>query len=77
MVGRAVKQHELMDGLMDYQGDTWKIINVGRRMDDGTIFLHMVSTTKFLVNNRLYPRQIGLYATAADLAKVNKDGAKP
>lgn len=77
MVGRAVKKHELIDGLLEYQGDTWKITNVGWRMDDGTTYLHLVSTTKFLVNNRLYPQQIGLYATAADLAKVKKDGAKP
>jgi hypothetical protein len=72
-----MKNHGLLDGQIEYQGDTWKIINVGSRMDDGTTYLHLVSTTKFLVNNRLYPQQIGLYATAADLARVKKVGDKP
>ena len=69
-----MKVSQYLDGLLWYRGDTWKIINVGRQMGDGTTYLHMVSTTTFLIPNKLYPKQIGLYVTAEDLANVQLAG---
>ena len=32
---------------IDHDGDTWEIIGIGRTREDGRIYLHLASTTRF------------------------------
>jgi len=35
------------DDLIEIDGDTWKVINLGVEREDGKVYAHLASTTRF------------------------------
>lgn len=57
-----------MDKVFNYNGNNWRLINVGRITETGAIYMHLASTTEgTMQRNGWHPKQIcGYFFADAD-----------
>ena len=47
------------DDIIQHDGDTWRVVSLGRVRDDGRVYAHLASTTRgFHQRNGFYPVQM-------------------